>query len=352
MIVHIISSIKGGGAEVSVRELHKINLSKNLDSYAIYFTGGFVKLEKNEKILNLHRTNPLIIFYLRKIIKKLLMKKKKLLVHVHLTWPFFYTVLAILGLKNIKLFYTEHDTTNRRRKIPFFKFVDRLFYARYFSIVCISDGVRKALSKWVGPKIKGRLLTISNGSRIFPLHYRPSLKKRLPRLISVGSLTYKKNFSTVVAAIAELRDDIENYTIVGEGPERKKLQRMIKSMQLENKVNLIGWSDNIKKYLNNADIQIIPSLVEGFGLVAVEGMSTGLPIVASNVEGLKQVLGYPNPSVTLVNKTRSSKSWKIGIHKSINNLKKLGTKKVSRFSRKQALKFNFKNMAKNYLDNY
>ena len=351
-IVHIISSIKGGGAEVAVRNLHKINLNKNLDSYVIYFTGKFVKLEKNEMLLNMHRRNPLIIFYLRKKLKEFLKKQKKLVIHVHLTWPFIFTFFAVLGLKNIKLIYTEHDTTNRRRKIPFFRIIDRLIYSRYDSIVCISHGVHKALAKWVGPKIRDRIVTITNGSRILPLHKRSSIKNRPPRLISLGSLTYKKNFSTSIAAIAEIKDDIESYTIVGEGPERGKLQNLIKSLELEKKVKLVGWSDNIKKHLYKADIQIIPSLVEGFGLVAVEGMSTGLPIVASNVEGLKEVLGYQNPSVTLINKTRSIQSWKKGIQISINNLNNLGTEKISKFSRQQVLKFNFENMAKNYLKNY
>lgn len=352
MIVHIISSIKGGGAEVAVRKLHKINLTKNVKSYAIYFDGSLNKLEKNEKILNLNRRNPLIIFYLRRIIKKFLRKNKNLVIHVHLTWPFFYTVFAVLGLKNIKLFYTEHDTTNRRRKIPFFWIIDRLFYLRYHCIVCISEGVHRALAKWVGSRIRTRLITIPNGSRILPLLRRESIKNRFPRLISIGSLTYKKNFYTMISAISEVKDYIESYTIVGEGPERPKLESLIKNLKLENKVRLIGWSDNIKKHLKNSDIQIIPSLVEGFGLVAVEGMSTGLPIVASNVEGLREVLGHPNPSVVLVNNTTSSKSWKRGISKSISNLKKLGTKKISKYSRQQALKFNFKSMSKKYLDNY
>ena len=167
MIVHVISSIKGGGAEVAVRKLHKINLRKKIKSYAIYFDGSINKLEKNEKILNLNRMNPLIIFYLRKIIKKLLRKNKNLFIHVHLTWPFFYTVFAVLGLKNIKLFYTEHDTTNRRRKIPFFFLIDRIFYSRYNRIICISKGVHKALAKWAGPRIKKRIITISNGSLAF-----------------------------------------------------------------------------------------------------------------------------------------------------------------------------------------
>jgi len=353
MIIHIISSIKGGGAEIIVQELHKIYLNKNLNSYVIYFTGDDTKLSNNETVLNLSHKNPFLIFYLRKVIKKLMKKtKKNIIIHVHLTWPFFYTAFAVLGLKNVKLIFTEHAISNRRRKIPFLKFIERLFYSRYSSIVCISKGVYKSLAKWVGNKIQKRLVTIPNGSRIFTLPKRTSLKKRLPRLISVGSLIYEKNFSTTIKSISKIKDDIENYTIIGEGPERKKLEEMIINLKLKNKVKLIGWSDKIEKYLHNSDIQLLPSLAEGFGLVAVEGMSTGLPIIASNIEGLNEVLGPESSFITLIDQVDSPDEWKKAIYKVINDIHILGNIKISKLAKQQAKKFTFKKMAKSYLEVY
>jgi glycosyltransferase involved in cell wall biosynthesis len=355
MIINIIPTIKGGGAEIIVRELHNIYLSKNLDAFTIYFTGDSKSLKKNEILLDLNYKNPLIILYLRKVIKKILRKansNKRVIIHAHLTWAFFFTILAVVGLKNIKLFYTEHDTSNRRRKLFFFKIIDSFFYDFYSSVICISRGVYQSLVKWVGHDIKKRLVIIPNGSRIFNPIIRAPLTNRLPRLISIGTLNSKKNFSTSIAVIAKLRDTIENYTIIGEGPERKKLEKIIKNLKLEKKVTLIGWSDNIKQHLYKSDIQLIPSLFEGFGLVAAEGMSTGLPIVASNVDGLLEVLGRSNPSVTLINKVESIEEWEKGINKAIKNIKILGNKKISRLSSQQAKKFTFKKMAKNYLKIY
>src|SRR5690606_10810629 len=101
-------------------------------------------------------------------------------------------------------------------------------YARYDCIICISDGVHTALAKWVGPRIAPRLVTIPNGSRIYSLVERPALKGRLPRLVSVGSLSARKNFATAIRAIGKLRDEIDSYTIVGEGAERTRLEKLIK----------------------------------------------------------------------------------------------------------------------------
>jgi glycosyltransferase involved in cell wall biosynthesis/GT2 family glycosyltransferase len=353
MIINIISSIKGGGAETIVNELHKNYLKKDLESYVIYYVGENINIKKNYFLLDLNPRNPISIFYLRKIIKKIaITTKKDLIVHAHLTWPFFYTALAVLGIKNIKLFFTEHDTQNKRMKIPFFNLVDHFFYSYYLCIICISKGVHNALVQWIGPKIKKNLKIVYNGSRIYKLCKRTSLKNRLPRLISIGRLTYKKNFLTTIAAISKIKENIESYTIIGEGNERDYLIKLITKLKLENKVILAGWQENVEEYLQKADIQLIPSLYEGFGLVAVEGMSTGLPVVASNVPGMNEVLGVASSSIVLINKIDSIKEWEKGIYKVIKNIKKFGSYKIAKSSQRKAEKFSFKKMTDEYLNIY
>ena len=352
-LVSITSSPKGGGAELLVRELQKIYISQNLDAHAIYLNGSSDDLIDNEAVLGVNPRSPLNIFRIRKILKELSSKANgDVTVHVHLTWPFFYVTLATLGLSNIKLIYTEHNTTNKRRNIPLFWVLERLLYARYARIICISQGVEEALAKWVGPTIAQRLVTIPNGSRIYTVAQRPALEGRLPRLVSVGSLSSRKNFATAVRAIARLKDDIDSYTIIGEGPERAQLEQIIKSEQLEGKVKLVGWSDSIESYLHAADLQLIPSLWEGFGLVAVEGMSTGLPVVASNVDGLREVLDESNPSITLVNRAKSVDDWVSSICKAVADLHALGANSLAQSSRQQAEKFTLDQMAEDYLKVY
>lgn len=353
MIVNIITSAKGGGAETLTTELHKIYLNRNLPVHTIYFSGISKRYDKNKTIFGLNSKSPLNIFFLRKVLKKLLVKSKnELILHSHLTWPFFYTVLAAWGLKKVKLFYTEHNTTNKRRNIPMFWLIERFFYSKYSKIVCISEGTKKSLSRWVGPKISKNLITIMNGSKIYTLKKRNSIKNRLPILLSVGSLSIQKNFPTAIYAVSKLRKMIKKYIIVGEGEERLKIKQIIKKEQLEDIVNVVGWTNKIEKYFHLSDIQIIPSKWEGFGLVAVEGMSTGLPIVSSRVEGLIEVLGSNNPSVYFVKKPESIESWIKFIKVAINDLQEKGPNKIAKYSRLQAKKFTLEKMANEYLQLY
>ncbi|RRJ84495.1 glycosyltransferase family 4 protein [Aestuariirhabdus litorea] len=351
MLVNVISSLKGGGAELLVREINKIYKKLGEDSCAIYFCGDQSELQEGEVVFGLNPRNPVNIFRVRRVLKNIIsLSDEVVVVNVNLTWPFFYVVFACIGLRNLKLVYTEHSTNNKRRVFPIVRFLDRFFYSRYSRVICISNGVRQSLAKWVGPEIAKRLVTIPNGSRIYSLPERPLLDRRLPHLISVGSLSSRKNFATSISAIAQLKDEIETYTIIGEGPDRTRLQKIIQSEQLEYKVQLLGWSDVIESHLHAADIQLIPSLWEGFGLVAVEGMSTGLPVVASNVDGLREVLGDSTPSVTLVNQPTSVNEWVSAIRKAIVDIHSMGAHSLAQSSRQQAQKFTLDKMAQSYLE--
>jgi glycosyltransferase involved in cell wall biosynthesis len=352
-ILSFISSTTGGGAEFLVRDLHKRYKANGFASKVFYFSGESNDLDSDEKVMNVQPRSPLNIIRIRREIKsQLQLSKKCLVVHAHLTWPFFYVALASIGLKNIVLIYTEHNTNNRRRCIPLFKYIDRILYSRYSRIICISNGVYNSLRYWVGDKLAEKLSIVPNGARMFGYKSREPLSGRLPRLVSVGSLTYKKNFITIVRSLSHLKSEFENYTIVGEGVERPKLERLICDLDLTEKVRLVGWSDSIEAYFSNADIQLIPSLWEGFGLVAVEGMSTGLPVVASNLDGLREVLDPRNVAVELVDNVESSADWGLAIQKILRRAHEKGTSVLAKSARIQAEKFDMDKMVDGYLSVY
>ncbi|WP_187298768.1 glycosyltransferase family 4 protein [Marinobacter sp. F3R11] len=353
MFLNVISSPKGGGAELLVRELQKAYLDKNIECASIYLSGDISEVADPKEVLSENPRKISNIFKLRKKIKLLQNSScRNLIIHAHLTWPFFYVVLATIGLRDIRLVYTEHNTTNKRRHIPLFWFIERFVYRRYSKVICISDGVYGSLKKWVGPKISERLIMIPNGSRIYQPCQRQPVNGRKAKLVSIGSLTAKKNLATAIKAVSFLRDQIESYEIIGEGPERAQLEKLIHQEHLHDLVHLVGWSDQIEDYLAKADIQLIPSLWEGFGLVAVEGMSTGLPVVASNVDGLREVLGSQNPAVTLVRDIEDPEAWAQAIKLSIENLNTHGPEHLALASRRQAEKFTLDAMADRYLEVY
>lgn len=352
MILHVITTPSGGGAEVLVRELNQRNQAQGVESAIVFFSGDGRSLKPNEVSLDSGARSVSNIFKLRSEISRLRKQHPDLIVHAHLTWPFIYVALATLFLR-VRLFYTEHNTYNRRREIPGFRLIDRFLYSRYERVICISDGVHKSLLSWIGQGLSaGRLITVPNGAQLHGLKVRTPVNDRGISLVSVGSLTEKKNFTVAIEAVSQLRDRIAEYVIVGEGGERTKLEDLINSRGLCDIMALPGWSDDVEGYLCRADVQLIPSQWEGFGLVAAEGMSTGLPVVVSDVDGLREVVGPESEAVTLVPEYQSISAWVNAISEAITKCEKSGPPEISMAASSQAGKFSLDKMVSGYLDAY
>ena len=292
-VVHIVPSPLGGGAERLVRDMVALGALFDVTASAVYFSqsvhGGVVVLDGEKEVcLGLSSPrDPRAIYKLRRYLKNF--DSNRLIIHCHLTWPFYYTPLAISGMK-AALVYTEHNTYNRRRSIPALRLLERQIYRKYEKVFCISEGVRNALEEWVGPNTVSTSVVL-NGVKLLSYVRRRAPAQRGWKLVSVGSLTYRKGLDRAIDTIALLRNEVESYVIVGEGPERTRLERLIRSHGLERVVKLVGWQNNVESYLHDAHLQLITSRWEGFGLVAVEGMSTGLPVMASDLPGLREVVG-------------------------------------------------------------
>ena len=349
-VLHIITAPCGGGAEVLVRELvSRINDSE-IQSCALFFNtkspcAKNVKLASNEFSLDVGFKNPMAILLLRRFIKNKLEINQNLIVHAHLTWPMLYVPLGLIGLP-VKIIFTEHATSNRRRKHPFLRYIERFIYGRFETIICISQGTKNALDSWIGKKLSRKTSVVLNGARLYSFKERVFPVNEV-NLISIGSLIAYKGFDRTIRALAIWARKDWHYTIVGEGPDRADLELMIEGYGLSDKVKLIGWSDLIEEHLHNADVQLIPSRFEGFGLVAIEGMSTGLPVIASNVEGLNEVLSGSGSAGFLVNCPDSYEDWINALDLCLDKLSK-NIEQIGNDARENATKFSVDLMAKNY----
>lgn len=353
-VIHVITSPCGGGAEFIVRELaHGIN-GQGLESKVVYFNidPGCAKkmvLASNEFLLNIGYRDVRAILLLREFFKNEMEANGCVVVHAHLTWPMIFVPLSLIGL-NVVAYFTEHATSNRRRSYPFLRFIERFFYRRYKNIFCVSDGVRQTLEPWVGRALSSRLKVIKNGARLFSVKNRnvPNIKISF---ISVGSLRVSKGFDRVIRALSRFDLMEWDYTIVGEGSDRGELEALIYSLGLQKKVNLIGWSGDLEPWFHNADIQLVPSRFEGFGLVAVEGMSTGLPVIASDVVGLSEVVSGSQSAAYLVSDPDNDEEWLVRIKECIMALTK-DIHEVSCQARETAERFSLDEMIANYTDIY
>ena len=353
-VIHVITSPCGGGAELLVRELTKRTNELGINCKAVYFNNWeecakTISFSNYEQSLNINYRNPFGIIALRKLFKSELIGFSSLIVHAHLTWPMFFVPLACIGLP-IKLVFTEHNILNSRRNFSFFKYFEILFYNRYNSVIAITEGVKDSLINWLGSSLSNKVSTIFNGGRFFFYKERNSLDKRI-KFISVGSLTSQKGFDFAIKMLSHLKDIDWHYEIVGEGSSRRELEQLIVSLGLEDKVILSGWSSKLEKKYHNADIQLIPSRFEGFGLIAIEGMSTGLPVIASDIAGMNEVVSSSVDSCFLIKDSNNIVEWLDQIKLCINTLEK-DLVHISKESYLHSQKFSLEKMTKNYINLY
>lgn len=106
-------------------------------------------------------------------------------------------------------------------------------------------------------------------------------------LISAGELNANKNHQIVINAISEIKDENIYYIIAGDGRLKPSLQQLIDDRKLTNRVFLIGQRNDLPELYKASDVCVFPSIREGLGLVALEAMASGLPLICSDNRGTR-----------------------------------------------------------------
>lgn len=176
----------------------------------------------------------------------------------------------------------------------------------------------------------------------------------------VKTLTEKYGIEYLIKAIKELENilDIENYKkirllIYGKGELKNKLEDLTKELQIEDKVIFKGYISNedVPKALNEMDIFVVPSILdsESFGVAAVEAMACEVPVIVSDVDGLKEVVVNNETGFVIPKKSSKEIANKIKILIENNDI----VKKFKKNARDRVLKLydwnkNVENMIKIY----
>lgn len=142
------------------------------------------------------------------------------------------------------------------------------------------------------PVLSDRLWVVPNGVR--STAHRPRRARRAgPRLtiVCVANLIAYKGHATLLAAVRQLRPRGWSLLLVGEGPERERIGRVIASANLQERVFMLGRRSDVHDILDAADLVVLPSYSEGMPNAVLEAMAHGIPVVASDVGGVRSLLG-------------------------------------------------------------
>jgi glycosyltransferase involved in cell wall biosynthesis len=299
-IIHVITTIERGGAEKQLLTLAKRQVETGKNISILYLKGTPELAEEfttigSSVIGEFANKNPLIQF-LR--LRRFLHRNEDIWVHAHLPRA---EMMVGFSSRKKKFIFSRHNAE------PFFpgspgkisSFLSRSVSRRAFSGIMISQDVLKFCQDHN---------EIAKGCRIEVVYYGVTDNLeivRKPREISesqpvhfgtVSRLVPQKDIPTLLAAFSlHLREfPKDTLRIVGSGPLSKSLVDFCKSKGISDQVFWLGRTDNVSEFYSTLDVFVLSSKYEGFGLVLLEAMQMGLPIISSNISAIPEVVGEGN----------------------------------------------------------
>jgi glycosyltransferase involved in cell wall biosynthesis len=214
------------------------------------------------------------------------------LLHTHLVHADVYGGIAakMLGLPAVS---TRHN--DDRYLLGPFRYVDRAFARPARRLIAISDAVCRFLEQ--AGHDPAKLVTIRYGldelpsARSEPTPAAAGVPADAPLALAVGRLIEQKDHATLLHAFAHVRSDLPHahLTILGSGPLEAETRALATALGLADAVTLPGRTD-IRDWLERADVFVHTSRWEGFGIVLLEAMLAGLPVVATRVSAVPEVV--------------------------------------------------------------
>lgn len=301
-LIHVVYSLRIGGLESVIVDLVN-KTSSNFDNTICCITGPGPMADRikneNVKIITIGKREGLDLALPLRFAKLFSLHKPDI---VHTTnWG---TIDAIIGAKLARVpsvVHAQHgwDISDvvkpRGRK----KRIMKLLSYKVDKFIAVSDEIREWLVEDIGVK-KDKVVLIDNG--VDTGKFSPKDKDVIRRKLgydtetviigTVGRLDPVKNQRSLILAFKNLTEKYKNIglMLIGDGPLRGELMRLTESLGISDRVLFLGEREDVDELLNVMDIFVLPSIAEGMPKTVLEAMSTGLPVVASEVGAIPKLV--------------------------------------------------------------
>lgn len=222
-------------------------------------------------------------------LRRLLGSGEYQLVHSHLVHADWHAALAVTRTLGVPLVSTKHNDNPFRRTRPF-RLVERAAANRCAETITISESLREFTLRYTRPRTE--VVTVLYG--LDPPSKLPERgsESDTPTLLAVARLVPQKGLDVLIEAMKAVGEAVPNarLLIAGDGPERSALERLARELGVEDRVSLLGHRGDIAPLMRRAWLLVHPARWEGFGLVLLEAMRAGLPIVATNVSAIPEIV--------------------------------------------------------------
>lgn len=217
------------------------------------------------------------------------------LIHVHCTWMAGIVALEIKKRYGIPYLLTEHSTHIEIEMREEDKEIYREVLAGAEKILVVSNPLKNLLMTKLMPDVSA-ISVVPNfiDFDFFNPEHRKKPESNQYRLFTVCFLDTKKRVDRLIDAFAEIVKKIPcaSLRIGGDGGETENLKQQVAALGLQSQIAFLGFlsKEEVKSELNQADLFVLPSEVETFGVVVIEAMAMGIPVVATRSGGPEDVI--------------------------------------------------------------
>ncbi|MDE5773178.1 MAG: glycosyltransferase [Muribaculaceae bacterium] len=218
-------------------------------------------------------------------------------VHAHL-FPALYHVAGASLITGTPAVYTEHNTTNRRRGKRWLQIPERMIYGVYSSLTAVGLSAAEALEQWIGRE-HGDVSVIVNGINLSHYDMEPAHPSQYPSIfgrsgkaiVMVARFADSKDHATLLRAIPYLNDDEAFVAMVGDGKTLPEMKQLATELGVNDRVEFLGERTDIPRILSASEVGVLSTHWEGMGICVVEMMAAGLPVVVTDIAGMREMLG-------------------------------------------------------------
>lgn len=285
-----------------------------------------------------------IIFKLVKLFKR----EKPDVVHTHIYASKYGLIAAVLaGIE--KKVHTVHSVAQKEQG-NLGKKVNSFMY-KHFDVVpvALSQEVRKSISDVYG-LCKDSVPTIFNGIDLSKCITKTNYKEnKIFTILHIGRFMQVKNHEILIRAFATFvkKHPCSKLQLLGEGEMFDEMQNLAKMLDVADKVEFLGLQSNVYPFLHKADVFCLPSEYEGVPMTLIEAMGTGLPIIASNVGGIPDMLTSKKDALLIDPNEKDIIETLEFFYSNEGKRKELGQNAL-----RKSVMFSSQTMAKKYIDVY
>lgn len=280
---------------------------------------------------------------------KIMRAEKPDAVHTHLD-VIKYAVAAakLCGIR--RCVHTVHNVADKEAEGRLQKWINGLYFKLGWSVpVALSPQVKDTVVDFYGLPEK-KVPVIYNGvdlSRCIPRE-RYAISGGV-NLVHIGRFNAQKNHRRVLEAFSLFRSHCpeSRLQLLGDGELMPQTRELAKELGLEESVRFLGSQSNVYPYLREADIFLLPSDYEGMPMTVIEAMGTGLPIVATKVGGVPDMITHGESGLLTGLSAREVCDACVKLAKDETLRKKLGTR-----AKEESLRFSADHMARCYAQAY